>query len=174
MPDPSLPAAPSPPTYDWKGARRALVFYFSRRGLANAEDLAQETLKRMLDWLERGGNIVGKDGFMKLVFGFARNVRSEDRHAGQRPPSGLAEEYPSVENKTWGLNTIEAGRFLLQLLEQLPERDRVLILAAEETPQAELAAQMNIPISTLRVWLHRARARLRELERGARDPGTKT
>lgn len=159
-----MPSSPNPlPDYDWELAREKLVFYFSRRGLMNAEDLAQETLTRLVKWLREGNQIAGKDGFMKTVFGFARNVRLEGVKEGARTAEELPEDLPSPTNTTWGLNAQELKRLLQQVLNALPERDRDLILAAEEVSPDQLAEQMSTRIETLRVWIHRAREKARQM-----------
>ena len=136
----------------------------------NAQELAQDTLTRVFFWLQREGNkIEGDNGFMKTCFGFARNIMHEVHNqrsrAAQELPAGLS----TSGNKTLGLFGVEASVFLGEVLRQLPARDRELILNAESVPQEKLAEQMGIPLATLRVWLHRARNKLKKLLR--RPPG---
>lgn len=148
--------------FDWETARRKLLYYFSRRGLLNAEDLTQETLTRIVRWLGEGHKIEGPDGFMKTVFGFARMVRLEDTKKPRVSAGPLPEDLPAGTITTRGLNTQEAIQVLRQILKKLPKEDRDLILDWERgVPQEKMAADRNIPLSTLRVHLHRAREKVR-------------
>ena len=158
------------PDEEWARARTNLIYYFSRHGHTNAPDLAQDTVTRVLVWLDRGGSITGQDGLMKTIYGFARNVHRENVAARNRILHELPQEVPAEENETLRLNTREAARMLEQVLERLPAAERKLILLAEQMSQQELAERMNVPISTLRVWLYRTRHKLRKLEEG-NEPG---
>ena len=164
MSDTATKSEPPPsPEYDWEHARQRLVFYFSRRGLMNAEDLAQETLTRLVNWLGQEGNkIEGENGFLKVAYKFGHFVLLEALKTQSRSTDELPQDLSAATNKTWGLNTQEAIQLLRELLERLPEQDRMLLLAAEEMPHAELADQMGVPVSTLRVWLFRQREELRK------------
>ena len=57
----------------WEQARQALVFYFSRRhGLANAEDLAQETLAAF--WKREDFEFEREEDFLRVCYAFARRI----------------------------------------------------------------------------------------------------
>jgi RNA polymerase sigma factor (sigma-70 family) len=148
--------------FDWETARRKLLSYFSRRGLVNAEDLTQETLTRIVKWLGEDHTIEGQDGFMKTVFGFARMVRLEDTKKARVSAEPLPGDLPAGTIATRGLNTQETIQVLRQILEKLPGKERDLILDWERgVPQEKMAADRNIPLSTLRVQLHRVREKIR-------------
>jgi RNA polymerase sigma factor (sigma-70 family) len=166
MPDTAKkPDRSSFPEYDWSEARRTLIFYFSRRGMMNSEDLAHETLTRLLNWLHRENHVIqGEAGFMKTAYGFARNVLLEKFREQSHLTEELSEDIPAAVDRVRGLDTQEAIAYLHELLQQLPERDRQLIVDAEKKSQPDIAEEMGVPLSTLRVWLHRAREKLRALE----------
>src|SRR5262249_1004994 len=97
-------------------------------------------------------------------------VRLEALKTQRHAPDELPEELPANTISTMGLNSLEAAHFLRGLLQQLADLDRRLILAAEEgIPQSKLATEMNMPLSTLRVKIYRAREKLRQLENSQRD-----
>jgi RNA polymerase sigma-70 factor (ECF subfamily) len=87
--------------------------------------------------------------------------------------TGGATEVP-VPAEQWPGATLDARervRQLYALLEELPEKQRrVLVLfELDEMSTADIAALIGVPHATVRVWLHRARARL--LDAVARSRG---
>jgi RNA polymerase sigma factor (sigma-70 family) len=164
----SLPLVPE---YDWEGARQRLVFYFSRRGRLYAEDLAQETLTRVVSWLKQEGNkIEGENSFQKVAYRFGHVVLLEDLRAQSHVTDELPQGLSAATNQPWGLDAQEATQLLTELLDRLPVRDRTLVLAAEQMSQAELAEQMGVPVSTLRNMLLRTRQELLRQLRITRGP----
>lgn len=159
--------------HDWAEARKRLIFYFSRRSLMGAEDLAQETLTRLANRLRtKDSRIEGDDGFMKLVHGFARKVLLERIKPGHPPYEELPDEIPQTSATTRGLNSQEAGAFVRELLDRLTEPERQLFLAAQTQSPKDLAERLRIPINTLRVQLFRVRQKLREMAIGNLQGGT--
>jgi len=150
--------------YDWKSARQRLIFFFSRRGSSAAEDLAQETIARVMIWLNRGEHTIeGEGGFEKTIYGFARNVLLEQGKRNRLNQVEFPEGLATASNKTLGLNSLEAARLLAQLLGELSKDERNLITAAEFLAPEELARQRGVSIGALRVSLHRAREKLRRM-----------
>jgi RNA polymerase sigma factor (sigma-70 family) len=162
MPETVPQLEPSPlPEYDWKEAERKLVFYFSRRGRMDADDLAQETLTRLINWLRQPGNrIEGENGFLKLAYAFGRRVRLEKIKEQSKTTESLPDDLPAAANRTFGLNSQEAKQLVRQLLDPLSEREKALIVAAKDMPHAELAKQIGVPVATVRVWIFRLRRKL--------------
>ena len=81
-----------------------------------------------------------------------------------REDSGAVTEHP-VSEEQWpdaGIDVRERLDLLHTMLRALPERERqVLVLfELEEMSGAEIAAFLDVPAATVRVWLHRARATL--------------
>jgi RNA polymerase sigma-70 factor, ECF subfamily len=62
-------------------------------------------------------------------------------------------------------------RAVLAALQELPEIDRTVLLmrALDEMPYEEIAAAMEIPVTTAKVKVHRARAKLMEARNPARE-----
>src|ERR1700722_11815026 len=73
--------------HDWEGVYPRIISFFAHRRRAEADDLAQETIVRALKWLSCEGNTIeGPDGFVKFVYGCARNVLLEQyRRERERP-----------------------------------------------------------------------------------------
>jgi len=148
---------------EWRELRQKLMFYYRRRGSANAEDLVQEALFRLVKWLEHG-ELKGEGGFVKLAYGIARLVRKEDMRSNRQTFLELPDVIPGSITPPHALTPIESARQLNQLLGYLPKKKRDLLLKAETIPPEQLAEEYGVVLSTLRVWLYRARAELRELE----------
>lgn len=159
--DPAKP--PALTEQEWTEIRQKLIFYYTRRGYANAEDLVQEALLRLVKWLEHG-ELTGEAGFVKLAYGFARFVRMENIRVNQRVFLELPDVVPGSIAPPHDLNPVESARQLNQLLRHLSKRERDLLLKAETIPAEKLANEYGVLLSTLRVWLYRARTKLRELD----------
>ena len=140
-----------------------------------AEDLTQRTFVACLEKL----STVPANAFRPYLFGIARNqLRLYVRAAMTR----MAHDEPDAEVKHTGVSTIVARsqqqRRLLVALGKLSEEERIAITLHywEELSSAELGQVLNIPASTVRTRLMRARERIRaELERqGERNPQVET
>jgi DNA-directed RNA polymerase specialized sigma24 family protein len=147
---------------DWEQARRSLLSYFCCHRAVSPDDMAQETLTRVLEWLERGNNIDGDSGFQKLCYGFARNLQREsnDKRKQSEP---LDFDVPAGANTTLGLNSRESGILLNELLAQLSPADRELLLAIEVMNPAILALRLGTSVPRLNVKVFRVRRRVRKL-----------
>jgi RNA polymerase sigma-70 factor (ECF subfamily) len=78
--------------------------------------------------------------------------------------TGTPDETP-VSTDQWPsapLERREDAVRLYRILDELPEHQRrvVILFELEEMPTAEIAALLGVRHATVRVWLHRARARL--------------
>ena len=107
----------------------------------------------------------------------ARRLRATARLAGRRPPPA------DVADQVSG--AVDAGARWQRVAEAVaalpgPERDALVLHVWEELPYEEVAAALGVPVGTVRSRLHRARARLRELDGttggqegdiDSRDPG---
>jgi DNA-directed RNA polymerase specialized sigma24 family protein len=81
----------SVPTDLWITARQRLVAYFSRRGFTNAEDLAHDTLSAI--W-ERDYPCDRDEDFLKICYGFARNIIKEALREAGRVTEEFSEQNP--------------------------------------------------------------------------------
>lgn len=157
----------------WEQAHTTLVFYFSHHGGVNPNDLAQETLARLVEWLGRGNKIDGDSGFQKLCYGFARNVLRESNDRRIKQSDQLDSDVATAVNKTWGLNSNETAIFVTELLALLSSQDRELILAAELMDPALLAQRFGTSVSNVNLKVFRARERLRKLANSQRGSAGK-
>jgi RNA polymerase sigma-70 factor, ECF subfamily len=148
------------------------VSVFAARRLndsAAAQDVAQETMHRVIEALRAGriGNLAALPGF---VFQTARHLclhsyRSAGREA--RALSRLATEEPSPDATTAlaRLVSAEQCQAVRAALEQLEEPDRQLLrlLYFEDADPAVVARQLAVSSGALRVRKHRALSRLAQL-----------
>jgi len=152
-----------PPGYDWQAITRKLISYFSRRQALNAKDLTQEVLVRLFAWIEKGGSVTSSDDWMKLAYGFARNVLREGARADHRAPGELLIDIEQPERGVDGMTERETIVFIGELLRLLPEEERRLLERAEEISPEDHAKELDIPIATLRTHLFRTRRKLKKL-----------
>src|ERR1041385_8645777 len=151
--------------HDWEGVYPRIVSFFAHRRCAEADDLAQETVARALKWLHCEGNAIeGPDGFVKFVYGCARNVllehyKREREHSQRQVPLDEIKEKSSRTEGTSQDNLLA----MREALSRLSEQDRICLLRAELESGQKVAGDMGISLSTLRVRVFRARQRLQEL-----------
>lgn len=146
---------------------RIRVFAARRFGDAvAAEDIAQETLRRVLEAV-RAGRIRDPSALASFVFQTARHVclhraRSVRRRA--RAFARLARRSPTPD-ALGTLVTRERRLAVAQALERLTERDRTLLrmLFYEDLTTAEAARRLRITRGAVRVRKHRALKRLAAL-----------
>ena len=148
----------------WEHARKALLFYFSQRMAHRAEDLVQETLAEL--WRRDDYMFESEDQFLRVCYGFARNILSEARrHDRERISVELPEEFAPPSSKVLGLTQVELGVLLDQVWEkaktQLRPKDWNVIHREIEPGDGgpEAAKEGN----ARRVSLHRARKKLTRL-----------
>ena len=151
----------------WK---RLLLFASSRlRDAAAAEDVAQETLRRVLEAL-RGQRVENLNALPGFVFQTARNIcmhrgRSTRRERGAlfRFSSGSSEI--AEDNPADALLTRERLAAVREAVGKLEPSERQLLemLYVEVLDTREIAARMSIDPGTLRVRKHRLLKRLAEM-----------
>jgi len=150
------------PTELWVHARNCLVFYFSRRhGIANPEDLAQETLIAV--WSRDDYEIEKEEDFLKVCYGFARNILHEGYRESKNHVS--CELDPMMESSAPGMKGLE-GTELAVFLSEVCSRAEAELLR-EEWALIEAAVGRDAdegPASgKIRVKLHRARKKLAKI-----------
>lgn len=151
----------------WK---RLCIFAARRlRDRSAAEDIAQETLRRVIEAL-RENKVEKLEALPAFVFQTARNIclhygRSARRQEGAllRFRSGLDD----VSNDDPLLTLVDEARAaaVRQAMDRLDEDDRQLlrVLYADDLKTSEIAQRLGIDAGTLRVRKHRALKRLAEL-----------
>ncbi len=158
------------PQAAWEHAREALVFYFSRRhGIANAEDLAQDTLTALLSRPDY--EFEKEEDFLRVCYGFAgRILQSGFRQTRKHSSSELDLNMPEPNRQDYGLNSMEIELLLDEIIQigetQLKQKDWETIRLGtvgedEDNPDDD----RNSPgyANRFRVRLFRARKRLAQL-----------
>lgn len=154
----------------WEHARKALVFYFSRRhGSGNAEDLAQETIATM--FRRDDFEFDHEEDFLRVCYAFARRI-SQAGYRVHRKFSGETLD-PDFAASRAHPNQLSEPLFNVLLQEVIgigqkrlsPKEWEAIRRAAE---LGDDTADTEVPITLqernlLRVRLHRARRKLERL-----------
>jgi DNA-directed RNA polymerase specialized sigma24 family protein len=149
------------PPEKWLHARKALVYFFSRRGASNPEDLAQETL--MTVWSRDDYQFEQEDDFLKVCYGFAKNILLEGyRVSRKQAAEGTILSVESHARGIQGLEGNEARVFLEEVCRradaELREEEWAAIQAAVDRDQQDQPVE-----GKQRVRLYRARKKLAKL-----------
>jgi DNA-directed RNA polymerase specialized sigma24 family protein len=152
----------------WEHAREALVFYFSRRhGLADAEDLAQDTLAAI--WSRADFEFEKEEDFLRVCYGFAgRILQSGYRQTRKHTASELDPAIPDPARTAYGMNSTEIGLLLDQVIQigetHLREKDWEVIrtAASADGPMTDSQSSSDNG-NSFRVRLSRARKKLVQL-----------
>jgi DNA-directed RNA polymerase specialized sigma24 family protein len=145
----------------WQRAWKLLFFYFSRRGRPDAEDLVQRTFLAMI---RSSFEFEKEEDFLKVCFGFARNILHEGRRESVRHLAGeLDFDMAAPDSDAGGARATEARIFLAEVQNlidtRLSEMEWELISQALE----ENSVGREPPGVKSRVGLHRARQKLKKL-----------
>jgi RNA polymerase sigma-70 factor (ECF subfamily) len=147
------------------------VFTFAAYHLgdrAEAEDVTQEVLLRL--W--RNPRVLGSSQLRAWLLKVTRNActdllrrrtsraRIVLRHPGESPPEA-PDSAPGPEDRA---SAEQLGRRLRSALDSLrePHRSIVVLREIQGLSYREIAAALELPLTTVKVTLHRARRRLRE------------
>ena len=143
--------------------RRRLISLFVYRGCVNPEELADETLDRVVEKLETGSTVPDESDPAAFVFGIAWNVARESFHDVRT--TGLPDGCDPVDPSPLvgeGLADARQEQCLDDCLGRLPVRDRSLVLTyfekekrAKIEQRALLADQLRITTNALRLRVHR-------------------
>lgn len=152
----------------WEHVRESLVFYFSRRhARSDAEDLAQETLLAV--WNREDYVFEKETDFVKVCYGFARNVSREAyRRDKITPSSPLDPSLPAPKGDSSGPEAIEARIMVDQVCEigrsKLERQDWQMVQRAANSNRSGPKPKSNGGMATrVRVKLHRVRKKLAQL-----------
>ncbi len=154
------------------------VAYFSRviwlklrnriRAQHLIDEIRQETFARVLRYLKSGKSIQFPERFGAFVLSVCNNVmlevfRSESQQL--RPPAHLAE--PSDERVRFDddIVTEERKRLVRAVLAEMPVKDSDLLrmVFLEEADRSAISKHFSVDNDYLRVLLHRAKQRFREV-----------
>lgn len=129
---------------------------------SDAEDLAQDTFVRVLTRLDQyGRDYPFRNWLLKIATNVAINhVRSRQRERA-RYPRIVEQQKGSDEAPEEVPSTAEWQKWLARLDEH--QRTAIVLFHFQELPYTEIARIMDVPVNTVRTYLHRGRNRLREL-----------
>jgi RNA polymerase sigma-70 factor (ECF subfamily) len=138
----------------------------------DAEDAAQETFVRVLKNLHRWDQ---ERDFQPWLLAIAGNrCRTALAARKRRPTAELAEELVVDDQPDHDAGRQLAEELQLALQDVRPEYRQAFVLFHEqELSYAEIAEAMQVPLGTIKTWVHRARRELIEKlkVRGAIDEG---
>jgi RNA polymerase sigma-70 factor (ECF subfamily) len=157
------------------------VYWLVRRmvGSANDEDITQEVFLRVYQAIDR---FQGRSSFKTWLYRITRNLCvTELKKRGTRAEHLSIEE--EGEEKVNRLLPISAGglideierrdlsRNVQALIARLPEKYRTVLTLfyLQQLRYEEIAEIMEIPMGTVKTYIHRARLRLRDLVLGEPD-----
>ena len=137
-----------------------------------AEELVQEVTLRV--WRRAGRYDPERGASSSWIFGIARNVAADLARARSKAPVPVAETpdqaAPWDEERAW--TAWEVARAVAQLPE---DQRRVVELAyANQMTQSEIAAELGVPLGTVKTRLYAGLRKLRAIfvERGIASEGT--
>lgn len=132
-----------------------------------ADDITSDTFMRA--WLSQ--ERIRQPTVKSYLFTIARNAYLDVQRREWRRTAldeGRPDEKIGVHTH---LEQKEEVKAVLAALQELPEIDRTILLmrALDDMPYEEIAAAMDIPVTTAKVKVHRARAKLMEVRSPARE-----
>ena len=144
------------------------VCYGMLRDAHEAEDVTQETFLR---YWQLSGEVRGAKGWLITV---ARNkcldrLRVSKRYIDVGPE--VFEQQTDGHDPEWHASNDETGKELRRLIAELPEPQRSLIVLfdVEGMTGAECAEALGLNVNQVKVYLHRARRKLRQALEESRD-----
>lgn len=125
---------------------------------ALADDLTSETFVRA--WTARGK--IREATVKAYLFTIARNLYRDHLRRNRRNTEldeSMPDSGPGLDSRTEHKAELEA---VLTALRELPEADRAALLmrAQEGMPYEEIAHALDLPVTTVKVKVHRARLKL--------------
>lgn len=147
---------------------KAGIFSYLMRMSGNYElsrDILQDTFARFLE------HYSNRPAPASLLFTIARNAMVDHwRKSRNHSPFDEEQHHDHQPTAEHGILIKESYRKMLDALKTLPEDEReVLSLAVSgELPYSEIAMIMNLTEANVKVKVHRARKRLREIIQGGR------
>ena len=121
---------------------RRLERFFEWRRCESPEDLAQETILRVLNKVARGELIINTGDITPLFYGFAKNLLLESRRAAARNRTEELTEL--LAPGTEGAGPTESRILVAQCLKVLSPRERRLLIAYYAGDRSELRRDLNL------------------------------
>lgn len=150
------------------------VMLLSLRGRVRAahliDEIRQETFARVLKYLRSDKKIEHPERFGAFVHGICTNVRLEVLRSESRHPRSSEEAADPPDDRVRihaDMVTEERKQMVREVLAELPEKDRSLLrrVFLDEEDRAAISRQFQIEADYLRVLLHRAKEKFREIAR---------
>jgi RNA polymerase sigma-70 factor, ECF subfamily len=132
------------------------------------DEIRQETFTRVINYLKSGKVIQYPERFGAFVLSVCNNVmlevlRSESQQL--RPPASLGE--PADERVRFDADVVtdERKRMVREVLDEMPVKDRDLLrmVFLEEGDRSAISKHFSVENDYLRVLLHRAKEKFREV-----------
>lgn len=139
--------------------RRFVLFLCGDAALA--DDITSETFVRA--WIGQGK--IREATVKAYLFTIARNLYRDNLRRNRRNTEleeSIPDDSPGLANRTEHKAELAA---VMKALQELPEIDRAVLLmrAQEEMPYEEIAHAMELPVTTVKVKVHRARLKLMQV-----------
>ena len=141
-----------------RNIRRRLEKFFQWEGLHDGEELTDDTMFRVVTRIATGAE-VPREKLEAFFFGVARNVAFEARQRQQQWSDVTNLERPATTRN------LDTEIWIAQCLAKLSADDQALLLATVWKSTHELSEEMGISEVHVRVRLHNARTRLRQVVR---------
>jgi RNA polymerase sigma-70 factor (ECF subfamily) len=134
------------------------------------DEIRQETFARVLKHLKSGKPIHYPERFGGFVLGVCNNIMLEvitsefGRTQGGELPIDPPDQRARADSE---LVTEERKQAVMNVISEMPEKDGILLkwLYLEEAERSEICQRFNVDADYLRVLLHRAKQRFREIVR---------
>ncbi len=166
--EPTTPAASESELADRFWERIRMFAARRLRDSASAQDVAQETLRRVAEAL-RAGRVNNLEALPGFVFQTARHICLQRDRSAMREARALSRwaepDTPTEPDALLALITEERCAAVRRALEGLDQDDRALlrVFYFESRKTADIAERMGVSAGAVRVRKHRALVRLSEL-----------
>lgn len=132
-----------------------------------ADDITSDTFMRA--WLAQ--DKIRQPTVKSYLFAIARNAYHDVQRREWRKTELDEKKADSRIGAQAHFEQKEAVGAVMAALQELPEIDRTILLmrALDDMPYEEIAAALEIPVTTAKVKVHRARARLMEARNPTRE-----
>ena len=148
--------------------RHDLIKFFDRSVGASAEDLADETINRIIEKLPQiTGSYAGDPKY--LFFRYAQLIRLEHiRRLARRDGGPLPDDAPDTRSPDEAEEKERWGSCLRECLRKLPAQERRVFVSYyrgdkrnQLDHRQELAARLSLSLNALRLQIYRTKERLR-------------
>jgi RNA polymerase sigma-70 factor, ECF subfamily len=134
------------------------------------DEIRQETFARVLNYLQSDRRIEYPERFGAFVLSVCNNVMLEVLRSESHHPQAPAHALDPPDDRVrldFDIVTEERKRAVRSVLDELPEKDRAILrmVFVEEADRSAISSHFKVDSDYLRVLLHRAKGRFREVVR---------